>query len=119
MAFDWSEYLNLARLLTFDPDFIAHREAKLRSAVSRAYYAAFCLTRNYALASSDFVPTGTSADHSLLREHVSAQGDLELSRSLDQLRRWRNCCDYDDDVPDLEDVVQGAIEQAEYVVAQL
>ena len=42
MKFDWEEYFNLAQELAG-----TNEEAKLRSAVSRAYYSAFCLARNY------------------------------------------------------------------------
>ncbi|MEG4171823.1 MULTISPECIES: hypothetical protein [unclassified Microcoleus] len=42
MKFDWEEYFNLAKELAETTE-----EAKLRSAVSRAYYSVFCLARNY------------------------------------------------------------------------
>ena len=42
MKFDWLEYFNLAKELAE-----TSKEAELRSAVSRAYYSAFCLARNY------------------------------------------------------------------------
>ena len=42
MKFDWSEYFNLAQELAGTSE-----EAKLQSAVSRAYYSVFCLARNY------------------------------------------------------------------------
>ena len=41
MSFDWSEYLNLAQELAGQATGPSSQEAKLRSAVSRAYYAAF------------------------------------------------------------------------------
>ena len=48
MRFDWSEYLNLAQeLAATNSDSSDNREAKLRSAISRAYYSTFCLARNY------------------------------------------------------------------------
>ena len=41
--FEWTQYLNLAKKLAQgDND-----EAKLRSSISRAYYAAFCNAKNY------------------------------------------------------------------------
>lgn len=43
MTFHWSEYLDLARELAQQPT----DEAKLRSAISRAYYAAFIKSRNF------------------------------------------------------------------------
>lgn len=40
-TFDWQEYYLLARVLLSQADDSPHKEAMLRSAVSRAYYAAF------------------------------------------------------------------------------
>jgi uncharacterized protein (UPF0332 family) len=47
MMFDWSDYLDLANELAGDIASQTTEEAKLRSSVSRAYYAAFCKARNY------------------------------------------------------------------------
>jgi uncharacterized protein (UPF0332 family) len=47
MSFDWSEYLNLARNLAGQTTTPPNQEAALRSAISRAYYAAFCMARNH------------------------------------------------------------------------
>jgi hypothetical protein len=47
MSFDWSEYLNLARNLAGQTTTPPNQEAALRSAISRAYYAAFCTARNH------------------------------------------------------------------------
>jgi hypothetical protein len=40
MSFDWSEYFSLAQELVGQPATPAGQEARLRSALSRAYYAA-------------------------------------------------------------------------------
>ena len=47
MNFDWSEYLNIARELAGQATASFSAEAKKRSAISRAYYAAFCSARNH------------------------------------------------------------------------
>ena len=48
MRFDWSEYLNLAQeLAATNSDSSGNREAKLRAAISRAYYSTFSLAQNY------------------------------------------------------------------------
>lgn len=47
MSFDWSGYLDVAKELASVALTSANKEAKLRSAISRAYYAAFILARNY------------------------------------------------------------------------
>ncbi|MGK7900010.1 MAG: hypothetical protein AB4352_01100 [Hormoscilla sp.] len=47
MSFNWSEYLGLAQQLAGKALISATQESRLRSAVSRAYYAAFIQARNY------------------------------------------------------------------------
>jgi len=48
VSFDWEQYYDLAEWLLKHPGTAAPQEASLRSAVSRAYYAAFCPARNFA-----------------------------------------------------------------------
>ena len=67
-AFDWKQYLDLARDLSQPMTSDAGtREARLRSAVSRAYYAAFCHARNYSRDWLNFQPNHTADDHGRLR----------------------------------------------------
>ena len=49
MSFDWSQYLNLAKELAGQATIPAEQEARLRDAISRSYYAAFILARNYTI----------------------------------------------------------------------
>jgi len=51
MPFDWQEYLLLARELSQRSG-----EAALRSAISRAYYAAFCTACNYLRQRGESIP---------------------------------------------------------------
>lgn len=49
MSFPWSHYLDLAKALAGqETNGVASQEARLRSAISRAYYAVFCTARNRA-----------------------------------------------------------------------
>ena len=68
MSFDWTQFLGFAKALESSPDAPGPREAALRSAISRAYYAAF----HYALdraAHEGYVVSGTGTDHFGVREH--------------------------------------------------
>jgi len=47
MSFDWADYLTLAQELADQAASSQSTEAKLRSAISRAYYAAFCKESNH------------------------------------------------------------------------
>ena len=115
MSFDWREYLGLAKELAGVPRCDYSQEAAERSAVSRAYYAAFCWTRNYAEAKLGFRPQKTADDHKLLREHLKHH-DPKLASALNKLRGWRNSCDYKDNVPNLPQQAKASIRLAENII---
>ena len=102
MNFDWKEYLNLAQFLQGQTGVKYNKESAYRSAVSRAYYAAFCLARNYARDNQNFSPTYKTEDHELVREHFKSMQMVKLAQYLDHLRQWRNMCDYYDEITDKE-----------------
>jgi len=119
MAFDWREYLEVARFLQIQPGQKFTQEAALRCAVSRSYYAAFCHARNYASTRHQFAPKHRTEDHENLRKHFQHRGGVEVARKLDQLRGWRNTCDYDDTVGDLSCICSKAISRAAEILSQL
>lgn len=98
MAFDWSEYLLFARKISGEA-VCCSEEAELRSAISRAYYAAFCCARNRARDALGFVPSGRSEDHQKVPEFFSNMGATHIETLLRGLRDWRNTCDYADTMP--------------------
>src|SRR5581483_12108810 len=95
MPFDWSAFVSLARDLKASPE--PDPEARLRTALSRAYFGAFCHARNYAQRWLRFQPSGTEEDHRRVRECLWGKRRQNVARALDQLRRWRNIADYADD----------------------
>ena len=119
MAFQWKEFLELARDLTGRSGLGYSTEATGRSAVSRAYYAAFCWARNYAELHLGFQRTGGPEDHKFLRDHLKVQSKVQIASRLNKLRNWRNQCDYDDHVPNLNRLVKNAIKLAEKVIQEL
>ncbi len=121
MRFEWREFLELARDIQNYSGPGYSREAAWRTAVSRAYYAAFCHARNYAEANLGFQPNRDWTDHRGLREHFQKLGQpwINIAARLQRIRRWRNDCDYSDVVPDLPNLVKFAIKEAEDVIAQL
>lgn len=99
MIFDWTDLWVLANALMRDPSSPGPEEGALRSAISRAYYAAFCNARNLARDRGEFTPTGSGRDHQLVREHFensSCQIRRKISADLDRLRDNRNRADYND-----------------------
>lgn len=122
MPFDWTEYLRLARSLNGDDEAVCGEEGRHRSAVSRAYYAAFCVARNYARDSLGFYPNYDTRDHAdIRREYANAAGRFDgeerkrvylIPIQLDNLRQWRNNCDYRDSHPNLPTTVRLALREA-------
>ena len=86
------DFLNLADTLLQWPT-----EAAWRSAVSRAYYAAFHTARELLIQCGFQVPATDSA-HTYLAYRLSNCGELQIElagRKLSSLRHERNRCDYD------------------------
>lgn len=118
MPFDWKEYLELAKALVHQAHGAGFTEARQRTAVSRAYYGAFGFAREYAEKHLQFKPTHQPKDHQDLREHFKRVGKAQLASRLNKLRSWRNACDYDNQVPDLQDCVREAIKVADQVIRE-
>jgi len=116
MAFEWREYFDLARFLARGGGSDYTHEAAHRSAVSRAYYAAFCHARNYARDRHHFFPTTTPKDHERVRTHFRKQGRADIARHLETLRQWRNRCDYNDAVFNIAGLLHSAITQAQKIL---
>jgi hypothetical protein len=126
MPFDWREYLDLAKYLQAQAQTgTIPVEAALRSAVSRGYYAAFGHGYAYATTYLQFLgsskPEDKSQDHGRLRNHLWQRRRAQVAQKLDNLRRWRNACDYEPDLvnTDLNRLVDDAIRAAEYVFQSL
>jgi hypothetical protein len=98
MAFDWKEFLLVAKHLSSLSSATLPSEAGYRSAVSRAYYAAYCHARNFARDRQGFIPSKSSSDHAKVRDHFRAKNLVIIATQLDNLRQWRNDCDYEDSI---------------------
>lgn len=129
MRFDWSEYLNLAQELAAISGDSVNNEAKLRSAVSRAYYAVFCLARNY-LRDVEKDPrlshnkTTDINEHQYVAEefifHKSkAKNTIRLGENLSRLRQMRNKADYADTIFTLSKDVKTALNLAQNIIKSL
>ncbi len=122
MSFDWSEYLHLAQELAGQPATVAGEEARLRAAVSRAYYAAFCQARNYLRDKEGHsLPQGSEV-HKFVYEKFQKSSDsvrVQIGLNLNRLRIERNKVDYDDTVPGLSKLTHNCIELARRVLQSL
>lgn len=115
MAFDWKEFLALARAVTGQSSSSYSVEASDRTAVSRAYYAAFCFARNCAKSKYGFLPSNRAKDHALLRDNIK-QTHPGVDSRLNRLRQWRNQCDYEDRVSNVNSMVKQALSDASWII---
>jgi hypothetical protein len=91
MVFDWNDYITLAEdLIKYKPS-----QAQLRSATSRAYYAAFIKCRN----KSPYNTVKGGDVHfkviSYYKRAGASREELSIGNKLDSLRLKRNESDYD------------------------
>jgi hypothetical protein len=68
MTFNWRDFLTFAENIKIAPDEPGPKEAALRSAVSRAYYAAFQAALEFG-AAEHFLPKQSGEDHFGIRRY--------------------------------------------------
>lgn len=125
MAFNWKEYFDLALFLQGKTDVSYSEESARRAAVSRAYYAAFCFARNYAKDRYGRGKSRSSDEHSELIKFYKVLGTadqdfVDIADNLEELRQWRNFCDYDDNImQDINILAKDALEDAQEIINML
>ncbi len=119
MRFNWREFLAFAQATATLSGVGFSVEAAQRSAVSRAYYAAFCHAREYATLQLGYSPSYTARDHVSLRAHLRLHGLEPIAEMLARLRIWRNRCDYTNQVANLVEMLRNALETSELVIHML
>jgi uncharacterized protein (UPF0332 family) len=120
MSFDWTDFLPLADALT-TVDWDVNREASLRTAISRAYYAAFGMARQRAR-SDRLVTRRSAAEHGEVAAFYAARfGERgeQVAATLGRLRNRRNAADYDDTFAGVEYICSLSIEDAREVLTLL
>lgn len=126
MTFDWTDYLNLAK--TLETDAKNHNplgEAQMRSAISRAYYSAFNIAKDYLISIGKRFNGGAEVhrDIQIIFEDLSQQESdknkkrnlAEISNELGILRSSRNKADYDKNVSGIDKKGEAAVIRAEKV----
>jgi hypothetical protein len=122
MPFEWKQFVDVSRHLQQEvAQGKANAEGLQRSAVSSAYYGAFCHARNYAVMYLGYKVKGFGDDHGALRAHLKKSRRGGDAQRLDSLRQWRNDADYADELPwaSVAAVVEQAIKEAEKVFKSL
>ena len=99
MSFAWVRYLDLARELAGKPATTESREAKLRSAISRAYYAAFNEARAFLETIRGPLPYNVNEHDYVKNWYLNHRDRLQrqVGTDLDRLRQDRNHADYDNE----------------------
>jgi uncharacterized protein (UPF0332 family) len=117
MTFNWLEYFHLAQELAGELDITSNQESKQRSAISRAYYAAYHYACFFLGA---FVPLShTSADHKTVCDFLAMHANRSLRKAgldLDRLRDNRKKADYRDDISKLGDITRQSLKLAEDII---
>lgn len=91
---------------------MGYEEAIYRCVVSRAYYSAFCGSRNFARDHLEYVPSYTAQDQITIREYFRGRGRYDVAGKLLDLLNWRRKCDYNDDVQNIDVLTKNAIKRA-------
>ena len=115
VSFDWSEYLNLANKLIRSGSVLSADEACQRTAISRAYYAAYCQARNLARDRGWVILTGKTKDHAIVKNHFKNSRQRNKKRIgiiLERLRDARNDADYEDVLNNPDRIAWASIKQA-------
>lgn len=117
MPFDWGDFLDLARRLADNEN----SEADLRSAISRAYYAAFHKARTQLIIEGEVLPKDGTAHDFVWRRYRNAPGQIRnsIGINLERLKKKRTDADYRDSVSSLPSVVKVALSESDIVIRQV
>jgi uncharacterized protein (UPF0332 family) len=121
MSFLWADYLTVAKHLTEHSDASGCAEACLRSAISRAYYAALITARNLLRDQGIEVPE-TAEIHSFISQWFLSEDDVdqkEIGALLKRLRDRRRKADYADEIPKVSSLAERALTDAQWVIDRL
>lgn len=113
---DFRDYLNLAVALVN-----GSTEAEWRSAVSRAYYAAFHVARQLLTSLNFAVPLAERA-HGYLWLRLANAGHADVRNAgnrLNALRRERNRADYDAHISVIQSIARTHVRRAEEIIQAL
>lgn len=118
MSFKFTEFLEVAHHLDrqgrSQNKLSFSKEAAVRCAVSRAYYAAFHHARDYVAFKSWYNPTRRGDDHDAVRKALRDHNKKNDAARLRRLRVWRNQSDYDLFIPspDYKNMSYSGLQQA-------
>ncbi len=120
IGFEWSDYLKLANKLHLCSSKSELKEAFLRTAISRAYYAAYCLAKNYiSKIETNIVSNNVSAHaevQAFFKNDKTNRTHLKVGTKLERLRKNRNKADYAYKMSEIEKTTLFSIEEAQFIL---
>lgn len=123
MTFEYEDYLYLAQELAGKtPAKPSGEAAKLRSAISRAYYAAFLKAREYLENNSSAIIPRDGTAHSFVRDEFLFDRDgkrKRIGRYLGFLLENRRLADYEETLTGLPNLTEVAVERAGNIIQWL
>lgn len=121
MSFNWLQYLGLAQQLAGKAQISTTQESRLRSAISRAYYAAFILARNY-LRDEESISIPERQSHKFVIEQFKNSSEevrQKIGKNLARLRFSRNKADYDDNFERLPEETRSMLKLANKTISDI
>ncbi len=122
VEFTWHQYFYLAKeLINQSCDETDYKEALLRSAIRRAYYATHCLARNYLIKDKGLTPPKKKIDmHKWVIDEIRKDSTIgTVHVQLSRLRDDRNRADYEDTIRGVRSIAEGAIRGAQSAIDTL
>ena len=119
MSFNWLHYLDLALELSDQAASSEHRDANLRSSISRAYYATYHKSRQFLKYKWGIsVPKNSNAHQQVLNE-FNKKNCGKIAENLYRMRSYRNNADYKDEYVNLKGKTHETIRRAKQVLSDL
>lgn len=119
MTFSWPDYLIVAKHLMEHSTASGYAEGCLRSAISRAYYAALNTTRNLLSDQWGIEVPDTAEIHRFVPQWFMDEEDpdqQEIGILLDRLRDRRRRADYADEVTKVSSLAARSLADAQIVI---
>lgn len=119
MSFDWLQYLDLASELHEQAGRSRHRDANLRSSISRAYYATYHKSRQHLMDKWGITVSEDSTAHKQVQDEFKKKKLKNIAENLHFMRLNRNNADYKDSYRDIARIARENIWRARQVLADL
>lgn len=120
--YNWTDYIELSEKLLEKDIFPELVESAKRSAISRAYFGAFCLARNLLAEKGWLKVKNNIQDHKNVKnffENSSDKTKKKIGTKLDRLRKRRNEADYNNVFYKVDNYAQFCVKMAKEIQEEL